>query len=301
MAKSLSGMYAALLTGFSDDGEFDANRQIAITDYVLRQGLDGLYIGGSSGESGLMSTDELLEQQRVISGLSSVRQSRVIAHVGQPNLRDSIALAKQADVLGFEALSALPPHSYPFSDEEIYQYYVELAAATNLPLIVYEVPVRTGRPLPVELLVRILDIPNVAGIKFTSTDLFKLSMLQRSRPDKLFYFGFDEMFAGAAAMGCDGGIGTTYNVLGRLYAQLYKSIQGADLEMAQKLQQVSQQFVEILLETGVMPGVKAALRTLGVDAGYARPPFAEKVSDAETRLSAFLSKNELRPWLVGQE
>ncbi|NDW54275.1 dihydrodipicolinate synthase family protein [Aliiroseovarius sp. PrR006] len=298
MAKSLSGMYAALLTGFSDDGAFDPSRQIAITDYVLRQGLDGIYIGGSSGESGLMSTDELLEQQRVIAELPSAQQSRVIAHVGQPNLRDSIALAKQAKALGFEALSALPPHSYPFSDEEIYQYYVGLAAATDLPLIVYEVPIRTGRPLPVELLVRILDIPNVAGLKFTSTDLFKLSMLQRSRPDKIFFFGFDEVFTGAAAMGCDGGIGTTYNVLGRLYTQLNKSVQASDLETAQQLQQTSQKFVEVLLETGVMPGVKAALRSLGVDAGYARAPLVEKVSDAEERLSAFLSGPEVRPWLV---
>ena len=132
MSKPISGMYAALLSGFSDDGNFCPHRQTAITEYVLNQGLSGIYIGGSSGESGLMSTDELLEQQQVIAGLHGTQKTRVIAHVGQPNLRDSIALAKQAEKLGFEALSALPPHSYPFSDDDILHYYTELTAATSL-------------------------------------------------------------------------------------------------------------------------------------------------------------------------
>lgn len=297
MGKSLEGMYAALLTGFSDSGAFDAGRQTAITDYVLRQGLQGIYIGGSSGESGLMSTDELLAQQAVIAGLPDARNAQVIAHVGQPNTRDSIALAKSAEQFGFDALSALPPHSYPFSDEEIFHYYAELAAATSLPLIVYEVPVRTGRPLPLALLQRLLDLPNVAGIKFTSTDLFKLSMLRRSRPDKTYFFGFDEIFAGAAALGCDGGIGTTYNVFGKLYVELYKSVRSSDLRQAQELQDISQRFVEVLLETGVIPGVKAALRSIGVDAGFARGPLIELDTKTEERIGAFLRSAPVQSWL----
>lgn len=70
-------------------------------------------------------------------------------------------------------------------------------------------PFRTGRPLPLELLVDILDLPGVAGIKFTSTDLFKLTLLRRARPDSTYFFGFDEIFLSGAALGADGGIGTT--------------------------------------------------------------------------------------------
>lgn len=290
-------MYAALLSGFSDDGNFCPHRQTAITEYVLNQGLSGIYIGGSSGESGLMSTDELLEQQQVIAGLHGTQKTRVIAHVGQPNLRDSIALAKQAEKLGFEALSALPPHSYPFSDDDILHYYTELTAATSLPTIVYEVPIRTGRPLPIELLLKILDLPKVAGIKFTSTDLFKLSMLRRARPDKTFFFGFDEIFAGAAALGCDGGIGTTYNLMGRLYVGINDAIHASDLTKVQELQDISQRLVEELLVTGVIPGMKAAMRTQGVDAGYSRAPMIEKIDDAEARMSAFLKLPDVSRWV----
>jgi len=80
-------------------------------------------------------------------------------------------------------LSAILKPDLSGSDAEILGYYKALSEATDLPLIVYEVPIRTGRPLPLELLVALLDLPNVAGIKFTSTDLFKLTMLRALRPD----------------------------------------------------------------------------------------------------------------------
>ncbi|TIT46918.1 MAG: N-acetylneuraminate lyase, partial [Mesorhizobium sp.] len=140
MTKQLAGMYAALMTGLSDAGEFDPQRQRNINDYVLRQGLAGLYVGGSSGESGLLTVDELLAQQEVVFAGAVSSGVKLIAHVGMPNLRDSIRLARQARKLGYHALSALPPHSYPFSDEEVFGYYQALAAATDLPLIVYEIP-----------------------------------------------------------------------------------------------------------------------------------------------------------------
>ena len=129
MTTELAGMYAALMTGLSDAGEFDPARQRNINDYVLRQGLKGLYVGGSSGESGLLTADELLAQQALVFADAAKTGATLIAHVGMPNLRDSIRLARQAQKLGYHALSALPPHSYPFSDEEVFGYYEALAAA----------------------------------------------------------------------------------------------------------------------------------------------------------------------------
>lgn len=298
MTKKLAGMYAALMSGLSDDGEFDPQRQRNINDYVLRQGLKGLYVGGSSGESGLLTVDELLAQQEVVVESAAGHPAVLIAHVGVPNVRDSIRLARQAKRLGYHALSALPPHSYPFSDEEIFGYYAALAAATDLPLIVYEMPLRTGRPLPLPLLVRLLDITNVTGIKFTSTDIFKLSMLQRRRPDKVYYFGFDEIYGGVAALGADGGIGTTYNLLGKLYVAIDQAVRASDLPRAAALQQISQRFVEVLMETGVLPGMKAAFRVLGIECGPTRAPMQLAVADAEERLRAHLSDPTVRSWLA---
>ncbi len=215
-----------------------------------------------------------------------------------PSLADSILLARSAAKLGYHALSALPPHSYPFSDAEILAYYRELAAATDLPLIVYEIPIRTGRPLPLDLLIDLLDLPNVAGIKFTSTDLFKLSMLRRRRPDRSYFYGFDEIFIGAAAFGVDGGIGTTYNIMGKLYVALDAAIRSGDLARARELQDISQRFVELLLQTGVLPGMKAAFRVIGLDIGPTRAPMGLGSAQGEDLLRPFLNSPEVRPWLA---
>lgn len=300
MTERLKGMYAALMTGLDNAGEFDERRQQSLTDYVLKQGLAGLYVGGSSGESGLLSADELEAQQAVVADCAKSSGATLIAHVGLPNLRDSIRLAQSAADLGYHALSALPPHSYPFSDEEIEAYYRDLAAATDLPMIVYEVPVRTGRPISFEALVRILDLPNVAGIKFSSIDLFKFSMLRRRRPDSSYFFGFDEVYLTGAVLGADGGIGSTYNILGKLYVALDIAVRAGDLARAQELQNISQIFVEALLETGVLPGLKAAFRIQGVDVGTTRMPMALKMSDAkaEAHMRAVLERPEVAPWLV---
>lgn len=298
MTKPLSGMYAALMTGLNDQGEFDAGRQTNLTKYVLNQGLRGLYVGGSSGESGLLETPALLEQQAVAAACAKGTGQTLMAHVGTPALADAIRLAKNAKTLGYDALSALPPHSYPFSDEEIFSYYQALSQATDLPLIVYEIPIRTNRPLPLDLLVRLLDLPNVAGIKFTSADIFKLSMLQRRRPDSTYFFGFDEIFLAAAGLGVDGGIGTTYNLLGKLYVALDEAVNAGNLARARELQDISQRFVEVLLETGVLPGMKAAFRVIGIDCGPTRAPMTPKVADAEARVKAFLDLPEVSPWLA---
>ncbi|CTQ53194.1 N-acetylneuraminate lyase [Roseibium album] len=298
MSSSLAGMYAALMTGLSDEGAFDADRQRNLTNYVLNQGLRGLYVGGSSGESGLLESAALLEQQAIVADAAGGRGHILIAHVGLPSLAGSIKMARNAEKLGYDALSALPPHSYPFSDQEILGYYEALTKATDLPLIAYEIPLRTGRPLPLELLVQILDLPKVVGVKFTSSDLYKLSMLRRRRPDKLYYFGFDEIFTSAAVLGVNGGIGTTYNILGALYVAIHKAVLDLDLKRAQELQEISQEFVEILMETGVLPGMKAAFRAIGVDCGPTCAPMALKVNDAETRLIPFLDKPEVARWLA---
>lgn len=298
MTQTLGGMYAALMTAFSDDGAFDPQRQSALNGYVLRQGLAGLYVGGSSAEQGLLDVEELLAQQALVATDAQGSGARLIAHVGMANLRDSVRLARQAAALGYDGLSALPPHSYPFTDAEIVAYYRALAAATDLPLIVYEVPIRTGRPIGLEALVEVLHLPNVAGIKFTSTDLFKFSMLRRRCAGRLFYFGFDEIYLAGGVLGADGGIGTTYNLLGRLYAALDAALRAGQIARACELQDASQIFVEALLETGVLPGMKAAFRVIGIDIGTTRAPMALRLPDGEDRMRAVLQRPEIAAWLA---
>ena len=269
---SLGGVHVALMTGFGDDGAFEEDRQRTLTEYVLRQRIDGLYVGGSSAEAALMGRDELAVQLRLVADLAKGSGKTLIAHVGQPNTRDSVYLAGVARDAGYRAVSALPPFSFPYSIDQIADFYRAIVDGCGLPLIVYEVPARVGRASPLEQLETILALDGVAGMKFTSPDLFLLRRVQKRFSDRIFFFGSDEMFAAAAILGVDGGIGTTYNLIGGLYRQIFDAIAASDVETARRLQHLSQDLVEHLFKVGVIPGVKHLLTLHGVDCGPARLP-----------------------------
>jgi N-acetylneuraminate lyase len=298
VAASLEGVHVALLSGFSDGGAFSAERQANITDYVLRQRVDGLYVGGSSAEAAIMQADELAEQQAVVIDRARGRIKTLIAQVGQPALRDTVRLAKNAAALGYDAVSALPPYAFPYRLDDVKAYYGAVANAAGLPLIIYEVPHRTGRATPLADMDEILQIEGVVGLKYTSPDLYLLSRLQGRFPQILFFFGIDEMFGAAAALGISGGIGTTYNVIGGLYKEMVEAVARADLERMRKLQSVSQDLVERILAVGVIPGTKKLLQLAGVDCGQARAPLSLGPADQVEALEAWFRTGIIDEWLA---
>ena len=105
------------------------------------------------------------------------------------------------------------------------------------------------------------------------------------------------MFLGPGALGCDGGIGTTYNVLGKLYVALRASLEAYNLEEARRLQAITQDYVDILITTGVLPGVKATLEILGRDVGPTRKPFQLKGEAALNDIRGFLERSDVPEWL----
>ena len=298
MSKPLSGIYAALMSGFADNGDFCSTRQNAIVDYVIRQRITGLYVGGSSAEGGLMTASELLEQQVIVHQKCKGSGKTLIAHVGLPSLKESIRLAQHAKACGYDGLSALPPHAYPFSHPDVLDYYRHLSAATDLPMIIYEVPIRTGRTSTTAQMVELLALKNVVGIKYTNTDLFGLALLRKHSPQATCFFGFDEMFGAAAALGVDGGIGTTYNIIGGLYTAIFAAAWASDIPRLQTLQHISRDFVEALLKVGVIPGMKLALQQIGVDCGSARAPFNLVGDNPQQIIRDALDKPDLREWLA---
>lgn len=292
----LCGTHVALLSGFADDGAFSEARQKAILDYVLRQDTDGLYVGGSSAEAALMQRDELADQMALAAETASGKT--LIAHVGQPSTRDSLILARKAQETGYHAVSALPPSSFPYEIEEVVEHYRAIVDACGLPLIVYEVPGRVGKASTFEHLEKVLSIPGVAGMKFTSPDLFLLRRVQKRFPDRIFFFGVDEMFAAGAMLGVDGGIGTTYNLVGNLYCAISDAVERGDLSGARDLQHLSQDLVEWLFAVGVIPGVKHLLSLHGVACGPARKPLHLRAPESVAAMDKWFSSGALADYLV---
>lgn len=270
---ALAGIHSALITPFAADGSLALDTLEQLAEFELAQGVHGFYVGGSTGEAFLQSPDERARVLRTFA--KAVRgRAKLIAHIGAIATDEAIGLARVAADAGYDAVSAIPPFYYDFSPADVLAHYHRLADATPLPLIVYNFPAKSARPLTTTDLLTLLQHPRIIGVKHTSQNLYQLERLKAASPQSVVYNGFDEMMVGGLAMGADGGIGTTYNVMGKLFVQIYDAMRTGDLPQALALQRRANEVIDVLIDVGVFPGTKAMLKLLGVDCGTCRAPFA---------------------------
>ncbi|CAH1665891.1 N-acetylneuraminate lyase [Hyphomicrobiales bacterium] len=220
-AQKFGGILSALVTPYRADFNLNEDIIAGLIDHELGQGVAGFYVGGSTGEAFLQSPEE---RGRLIAAVARAARGRgtLIAHVGTIATEDTLSIARSAADAGFDAVSAIPPFYYDFSAAELIAHYKALAAATPLPVIVYNFGGRTGKLGPNEIL-QLLDDPRVIGIKHTSQDFFQLERFKTHRPDAVIYNGYDEMCLGGLAMGADGAIGTHLQLHG---PSLRRTLQG---------------------------------------------------------------------------
>ena len=285
-------IFAAMLTPMKNDGSVAPEAVAPLVDFILTQGVHGLYASGSTGESVLQSVEERAE---ILTALAEHAKEKctLIAHVGAASTGDAVRLAELAGDEGFNAVSAVPPYYYKHQFEDITAYYHDIASASGLPLIIYNIPALTGTDLSTGRLLELMQDDRIAGVKYTAQDLFQFSELRKAAPDKKLYFGTDEMFLGAAAMGTDGGIGSTYNLIGDIYLAVEQAVAAGNIDEARAYQSAANDFIAILLEAGVISGLKYCLNRLGVPVGPSRAPFAPVSNDASAKLDAWMKQSGL--------
>jgi N-acetylneuraminate lyase len=284
------GIITALLTPFDDQERIDEGALLALVDFQVRQGVQGLYVSGSTGEAMLQSRAEREHCLNLVAQANAGRLG-LIAHVGAVATADVLHLSEKAASFGYEAISAIPPFYYPFSSKEVAAHYHEIARHSALPLIVYNFPALTKGFSTTEL-IDLLSTPGIVGVKHTSSDLFSLERILRHKPDAIIYNGYDEMCLAGLAMGAQGAIGTTYNFMGDLYVELARLAKAGKLEQALSLQKLANDVIEQIIRFGVIPSSKAILEALGLRMGPARRPFRALQDDEKRSLS-----ESLRPLL----
>ena len=273
MNERFRGIFSAALTAFDGRGDFCEAAQRAMLRAELVAGIKGFYVGGSTGEAFLLSPEERRELYRVCAEEVGGKAT-LIAHVGAISQREAVSYAKTCAALGYDALSSVTPFYYKFSADEIVGYYQALADATDLPLIIYYIPVLTGAGQGFELFDRLLTDPRILGVKYTSSDYFLFERLRARYPDKILYNGFDETCLCGLAMGADGAIGSTYNVIGPHFLRLERLCRENDLAAARAAQHEANAIIGFLLQAGdVKAAVKYAFRQkYGIDVGCCRAP-----------------------------
>lgn len=274
MEEQLKGLYAALLVPFDENGQVkeEGLKQIAKNAIEVEQ-LDGLYVNGSSGENFLISKEQKKQIFKVVKEAVG-NDVKLIAQVGSLDLNEAIELGKYATNLGYDALSAVTPFYYPFSFEEIKQYYFDIIEATQNKMIIYAIPDLTGVNISINQFKELFNNEKIVGVKYTAPNFFLLERIRKAFPDKLILSGFDEMLVQAVISGVDGAIGSTYNVNGRRARQIYDLAREGKVEEAYKIQHDTNNIIETVLSMGIYPTLKEILKTRGVDGGVPKRPFS---------------------------
>lgn len=282
-----AGIIIPLVTPFDDDQELRPEAADRLIKFQIAAGVHGFYIGGSTGECFLQSMDERRTFLRHAAGVVAGR-GKLIAHVGALSTRDAVGLAEDAAGMGYDAVAATPPFYFNFTKGEIEQHYRAIAAATALPVFLYNIPSTTGVRFTTAELAALMAIDNVVGMKHTDSDLVPVERLKAAVPGTTIFNGPDNLLIAGLAMGADGGIGSTYNVMPAHYVALYEHMRNGDIAAARAAQQTANAVIHEILEVspGVMPGVKAMLKMIGFDCGPARAPFQPLTSEAMRRLEA---------------
>ena len=296
-AQDLGGIHAALLTPFDAHDAIDRKATEALVDFIISQGVHGLYVSGSSGEAMLQSIEERADNLQHVGDYAKGKL-KLIAHVGAVATRDVLKLAEVARASGYQAISAVTPYYYQFSRAEVMAHYQTIADHADLPLIIYNFPAIT-QAFSVAELSRLLQHKNIIGVKHTSTDLFALERLRRHCPDALIYNGYDEMWLSGLSMGASGAIGTTYNLMGDVFVAIANLYQAGQTAQSLALQKMANVIIEALIEVGVIPGCKMALEMMGVSVGLARAPFRRLNRDDRERLDLALAP--LLKWREGRK
>lgn len=255
-------MYAAMLTPLTPQGELNPATAQKLFLHLLSLGMHGVYIAGTTGEGMRLP---LQTRRALVDTLMECcpQDKKVLVHVGTPSIKDALALAEHAAQKGAHAVSSLPPAG---DAAAVLAYYVELARNSPLPLIIYYFPKVAPHAFqnPQDLL-DLCDLPNVAGVKFTDFNLYLLNQLVRR--GKLVFNGYDEALAPGMLIGAQGGIGTTYNLLGPVFVDIYRAAQQGDWETARSLQFAANATLDILFRYPFFPAVREAVRQLGFDCG----------------------------------
>lgn len=262
----------ATLTLLDREENFCPSAQSALTELLLSQGADGFYVGGSTGGSPLLPMDT---RKALIEETMACVQGRVpvIACTGFVDTKQTIELSRFAAACGADAVSSVAPYYYGFTGEEVYGFYSDMAQNSPVPVLVYYLQSVSGN-MGVDLMARILESPNVCGIKYTAPSQYVMMQLKAMFPEKLVYSECDEQLFNGLFCGADGGIGTTYNALCDLDKAIIRAYEAEDVRKAQQLSHLANRFIATARRSGSFMSVYTSLlRCQGIEAHTARRPF----------------------------
>ena len=281
MAVDLGAILTAMVTPFDADGGVDEEAAVRVMHHLVEHGSDGLVMCGTTGEASTMTDEEHLG---VIALAVEEMKGRctVVAGVGSNDTRHAVHLTERATELGADALLSVNPYYNRPNRRGIVRHYEEVNRATNLPILLYNIPQRTGSDLPNDLLAELAQLDNIYGVKQANPDnLAKVDGLR-------IYAGNDDLLADVLDLGEPGGVLVASHLFGTEMRRM--------VDEPEHRREINDSLQDAYRDLAIAPmatTVKAALNLLGIRVGAPRLPYVELDEQETATVTALLERHGL--------
>jgi 4-hydroxy-tetrahydrodipicolinate synthase len=282
-------LLTALVTPFNLEGEVDYVKAEQLAIHLVDRGTDTLVVCGTTGESPTLSWDEEYKLFQSIKKAVGGR-AKIVAGTGSNSTSEAIAATQKAAYLDLDGTLQVTPYYNKPPQEGLYHHFSAIAhAAPELPIILYNIPGRTGCKLEPTTVARLAEIPNIVAIKEATGDLDQASQIRATTPsDFAIYSGDDSLTLPLMAVGAKGVISVASHLVGSQLKAMINAFNAGNVQLATQLHiQLFPLFKALFLTTNPIP-VKLALKVVGLDTGVVRSPLVQGTPELETKLQAIM-------------
>ncbi|MGB9866490.1 MAG: 4-hydroxy-tetrahydrodipicolinate synthase [Bacillota bacterium] len=281
----------AMVTPFTENLEVDLERTAQLVDYLIDLGSDGLLVTGTTGESPTLSIEEKVELWRTVIKAARGRVP-VMVGTGSNDTRQSVLLTKKAEEVGADAVLLVTPYYNKPPQNALYAHFKAVAQSTRLPVMLYNVPGRTGRNIDPATVVHLAqDVPNIVALKEAGGNLDQVSEICRAAPPGFqVYSGDDSLTLPMLALGAKGVVSVASHLIARQLRQMVESFQAGNWQKALEIHlKYFPLFKGLFFTTNPSP-VKAAMKMVGFPVGGLRLPLLPLTQKEEEQLRGVLQE-----------
>ncbi|MFI6871942.1 4-hydroxy-tetrahydrodipicolinate synthase [Streptomyces sp. NPDC050400] len=270
----------AMVTPFTDTGALDLDAAQRLAERLVSQGCEGLVLSGTTGESPTTSDDEKTDLVRAVRAAVGDR-TPVVAGIGTADTRHTVELARRAQQAGADGLLAVTPYYSRPPQDAVEAHFRDLADATDLPVMLYDIPGRTGTRIEPETMIRLAGHPRIVAVKDCAYDLLGTQRVMAAT-DLAYYTGCDEYVLALYALGGAGYVSTVSNVAPAAFRAVVDAYDAGDTAEAARRQRLTVPLTELMMNSG-LPGTVTVKALLG---GPVRPPLRPAGREAADGLRA---------------
>lgn len=283
-----TGVCTAMVTPFLN-GKVNYPMAQMLIRRQIDAGIPAVVLAGTTGESATLTDDEKVELFRRCKTYAG-NSCKIIAGTGSNSTEHAVHLSQEAEAAGADALLIVSPYYNKSTSEGLYAHYLTIAHAVNIPIILYNVPGRTGLDIPVTVYERLSRIPNIIGVKEASSDITKVARIRNlCDPSFSIWSGNDDQIVPVMAMGGSGVISVVSNLFPEEVNGICNAALDGDYEKASHLQCRMQPLIELMFcEVNPIP-VKEAMKIIGFDCGNCRLPLSRLSQENRAKLVKYFS------------